>query len=252
MAKEGRMKAIIAPRHLQVCLHNKKPQGERLACFIELLTQLDFEVTFPNITKLKSDLNDCSLLILTTRQNKYENWEVKLYKHYVKSGGNLLHLSNHKPHPMNDTQLSKHFGYEFENIHYKHTKEKPFSIQIEPNSIDKFELDWNKSYHFSVNNCCNINILNVEAEVLAKLPENVLELNTKESGKGLAFAISIESYKNRGRIVAISDSGIIGKPRNGNPGPGLWSGDNGAILKGIIRWLTYQIQPKKSAQVHKI
>lgn len=86
----------------------------------------------------------------------------------MNSGGSLLHLSNHKPHSMNDTK------------------------------------------------------------------------DTEETGKGLVFAISIESYKRRGRIVEISDSGIIGKPINGNPGSGLWAGDNGAIIKGIIRWLTHQ------------
>jgi len=235
------MKAVIAPRHLQVCLHNKKPQGERLACFIELLVNLNLEVSLPDITALKSDLNDCELLILTTRQNEYENWETRLFKQYVKSGRSLLHLSNHKPLPMNDTQLSKHFGYKFESKHYKHAHGKiPFSIQLEPEISEKFGLASNHPYYFSVNNCCNINILKAKADVIARLPKNVIEKNTQESGENLLFAISIESNKKRGRIVAISDSGIIGKPRNGNPGPGLWSGNNGAIIKGIAKWLTYQ------------
>jgi hypothetical protein len=244
MAKEGRMKAVIAPRHLQVHLHNNEdPKGERLACFIELLEQLNLEVSLPDITELKSDLNECNILILTSRRirYKYERWEIDLFLQYVNSGGSLLHLSNHKDFPLNDTQLGKHFGYKFENKHYKRSHGIiPFSIQIEPNSIEKFELDLDKSYHFFVNNCCNINIVDVDAEVIAKLPENVVEKYTKEPGKGLVFAVSIESNKKRGRIVAISESGIIGKPREGNPGPGLWAGDNGAIIKGIIKWLTYQ------------
>jgi hypothetical protein len=232
------MKAIFAPGHLQSDLHIGSTSGHRLARFLKLLGECGVEFSFPSLETLSAELDDANLIIATTRSSDFPKSELEVLANAVASGRSLLHLSNHKPFPLYDSQFSQRLGYSFNNQKFvDRSREAPFEVEVDLEGLPGYSQGSGRIRKVSINNCSSIVVNNDRFNTIAVLPEGCINPEDDGDGRGELFAVACEASEYSGRIVAMADSGLIGEPFGRYRGPGLNVGENYEIVSEIIKWL---------------
>lgn len=231
------MKAYLPPKFLQVAKHQSN--SSRLEEFRNLLEQIGL---VPDMETEIEDLDEVGILILPTRQKMYpfcRDGELARIKAFVSDGNPLFHLSNHGKKPnttledltVEDSKIGNLFGYHFYG--YVEGPENTFSIFTLENSLNLFGIQEDQQ-KFSVCNSCSLRQSD-SFTVIADYSKSVISYGDKNSVFGIAKPHN--PALGTGAIVALGDSGILGKPMDGNPGPGLNVGDNRELITQIIKWL---------------
>mgnify|MGYP006286765949 CR=1 FL=1 len=237
------MKAYLPKNYLQTDLHLENK--ERLYNFIKLLNDLKLD------TAIGKDIpvHNNGLLILTTRNPKIKlyNKEINRIYEFVNKGGSLFHLSNHSNLHIKDSNIGKVFGYEFQDYYIKSKVTIPtidtslpsiFSVKTKEDAQKIFK---DSSKKFAIINGTSI-IKNKNFETIAKYGPGAYDSKSEKNINNVentVFCICSRRNSFSGKIVAISDSGLIGKPTSDElyPGPGLSEGNNKQLIKEIISWL---------------
>ncbi|MDP6778948.1 MAG: hypothetical protein QGI83_19500 [Candidatus Latescibacteria bacterium] len=233
------MKAVLAPNHIQSRLHTEDTDGARLRRFVAVLERLGINPVFPSREALPDALSGADLLVAPTRDNPYETEELDILSGFVKSGGSFLHLSNHKPYPLEDSKLAAYFGYTFlSEMYWARQRPTLMRVPLLAPAVEALGLRCQPDLSFAVNNCCRVEPNDgSEATAIATLGPDAVDTETQEPAEGHIFAIAKPACPAHGAIVAVADSGIIGEPYQSYPGPGLSKGDNEEIIAALVRWL---------------
>jgi hypothetical protein len=227
------MKAYLPKKFLQVKLHKSNPT--RLYDLLCLLRDLEFEPV-SNIDLREIKKHD-GLLLLPTRQYKipFEQGELDFVINFISRGNPLFHLSNHCPLTIQDTCLGQLFGYRFHDVVKGCDINRNFKVYPTLNSSLAFgSADIN--IHFSVRNSSIVSYDHDTFSVIADFSRSDLSCIDPKAAFGIARSRNLET----GAIVALGDSGLLGKPLPNNPGPGLGAGDNLELVKRILLWLRNQ------------
>ena len=225
------MKAYLPSQFLQVALHQKRGQPNRLDELLNLLEQCAF-VPVVGIDLLS--ISESGLLLLPTRQfwSPFSRNALDFIVDFVSRGNPLFHLSNHPPLTIQDTRLGRRFGYHFRGVVFGADIGREFQVYPLPHAI--FDAD-QPSLHFSVRNSCTISCGDAFSPI-ADFSKSSLLCGNPSSAFGIARPRSAAG----GAIVALGDSGILGEPSPNHPGPGLDAGDNRQLVERILRWLRDQ------------
>jgi hypothetical protein len=131
-----------------------------------------------------------------------------------------------------DSKIGCRFGYEFFG-YVEGIDNKTFDIYTVENTLNIFR-DTEENLKFSV---CNSSMVRHSEEFtsIANFAKSSISHGDNDSTFGIAK--SLNNSTGFGAIIALGDSGIIGKPMPKNPGPGLTAGDNNQLVTQIIQWL---------------
>lgn len=246
------LKIVLAPFCLQISLHQGRSKGQRLAKFIKLLKDLAIVPCCPPGLLKEKDLKGCKLLISTTRPFKlpYRKDEKDLIERFVQTGGNLLLMSNHDKHTVQDSKLAKRFGFGFDPTHFTSGKQRELLTleDFEPpaHPILNHPKEPDQTLKVAVCNCSNINKVYEAGTPILRISPTAFDLcYDSNSTENSIFALAIDKGeyrplgKDHGKILGISDSGLIGEPMQNNPGPALDArdGDNYLFMENAVKWL---------------
>lgn len=231
------MLAYLPSKFLQVNLHQRGGSPARLDLFGELLRQADIQPIFG--IKL-SEISEKGILILPTRdfRTPFEDWELDFVTQFIAQGNPLFHLSNAYPWPISDSALGQRFGYQFQSRVTGLDPASPVDVYPLPNALNIFApSDYN--LHFSI---LHSSIVIGETDKFAVIADFEQSEIAYVGQKG-PFGIGVprDPVNGRGAIVALGDSGLLGRPiLPSYPGPGLRAGDNFELIKRIMIWLKSQ------------
>ena len=230
------MLAYLPSKFLQVDLHQQGGSPARLDLFEDLLRQVDIQ---PIFGMEFDEIEENGILILPTRQihQPFEDWELDFVTQFIARGNPLFHLSNAFPWPINDRILGQRFGYQFQSRVSGLNPDDLFDIYPLPNPLNIFGPLDNK-LHFSVLSTGTV-IGEERFTVIADFKQSEIAC----VGKPGPFGIGLprDPVTCRGAIVALADSGLLGRPMIPHaPGPGLQAGDNFELIKRIMIWLKNQ------------
>jgi hypothetical protein len=227
------MKAYLPSKFLQVALQQQK-YSERLAELLKLLEQLGFS---PNVGGDLREISESGLLLLPTRQKRFpfEQEELDFIVNFVSQGNPLFHLSNHPDLTVQDTRLGRLLGYRFHSMVKGADSSSNFEVYPTLHSSPIFDAV-EPNLHFSVCNSCVVSYDNDSFSVIADFSRSNLSCGDANAAFGIARPRNLKT----GAIVALGDSGLLGKPMSNNPGPGLRAGDNWELVKRILLWLKEQ------------
>ncbi|MGD2207119.1 MAG: hypothetical protein PVH17_10095 [Anaerolineae bacterium] len=230
------MNAYLPREFLQVALHQRGGNPARLDELFRLLEQLAFK---PVVGIDLQKISKRGLLLLPTRQCRFpfEQGELDFIVSFLSQGNPLFHLSNHPPLTKQDTSLGQLLGYRFHSVVNGTDPHCDFEVYPTPHSVSVFEsVDAN--LHFSIRNSCIVTYDNDSFSVIADFSRSNLSNGDPNAAFGIARPRNLGT--GAGAIVALGDSGLLGEPMSGNPGPGLHAGDNLELVKRILRWLQNQ------------
>jgi hypothetical protein len=229
------MKAYLPAKFLQVMLHHKGGDPARLDDLLDLLRELSFE---PVVGIDLRDVSSWGLLLLPTRRLKcpFEQEELDRVVNFVSQGNPLFHLSNHSPLTEQDSCLGRLFGYRFHSI--VRGSDRAGNLNVDPTSHCNPVFDTSiHDLHFTIHNSSIVSPDDSSFCVIADFSRSDLSCGDPSG----AFAIARPRTQDMGAIVALGDSGLLGKPMMPkNPGPGLRAGDNRELVKRILGWLKTQ------------
>ncbi|MFL7867395.1 MAG: hypothetical protein ACK2UV_19920 [Candidatus Promineifilaceae bacterium] len=230
------MLAYLPLKFLQVDLHQEGGSPARLDLFADLLRQVDIR---PVIGVELDEIKENGILILPTRQiyQPFEDWELDFITQFIAQGNPLFHLSNAFPWPVNDSILGKQFGYHFQSRVSGLNPDELFDIYPLPSPLNIFAPLDNK-LHFSV---LSTSIVTGDETftVIADFKQSEIAYVGEQGPFGIGR--SRDPVTGRGAIVALGDSGLLGRPIIPRaPGPGLRTGDNFELIKRIVIWLKNQ------------
>lgn len=245
------MKIVLAPYCLQIALHRKG--GERLSQFFGLIEAPveGVRIECPDRKLKESDLQECNLLISTTRRKRHpydaDERDIRLITDYVRSGGALLVMSNHLQLTRQDSRLSEKLGFKFLDACFHPISGNEFLIlsnfRKPAHSILSHPTVTGRKITVAVNNCSCIELNGEFGTPLLLIDlHRCVASGQFDPANEIVFAIAIDRAENKnlsnhGRIIGISDSGIIGKPTQQNPGPGLEPEDNYYFMQNVLKWL---------------
>ena len=230
------MLAFLPSKFFQVDLHQQGGSPARLDLFSDLLRQVDIQPIFGvELDEIKEN----GILILPTRQiaKPFENWELDFVTQFIAQGNPLFHLSNAFPWPVNDSILGQRFGYQFQSRISGLNPDVPLDVYPLPNPLNIF-APFDSKLHFSV--------LSTGIVTAAETFTVIADFKRSEIahvGKLGPFGMGLprDPVTGRGAIVALGDSGLLGRPIVPRaPGPGLRAGDNFELIKRIMIWLKNQ------------
>jgi hypothetical protein len=231
------MLAYLPSKFLQVELHQQGGSPARLDLFGELLRQVDIQPIFG--IEL-NEINENGMLILPTRDFRipFENWELDFVTHFIAQGNPLFHLSNAYPWPIIDSVLGQRFGYQFQSRVTGLDPSSSFAVYPSPNDLNIFApSDYN--LHFTT---LHASIVTAETDTFSVIAD-FRQSEIAYVGQKGPFGIGLprDPLNGRGPIVALGDSGLLGRPLGPSyPGPGLRAGDNFELIKRIVSWLKNQ------------
>jgi hypothetical protein len=230
------MLAYLPSKFLQVELHQRGGSPARLDLFEDLLRQVDIQ---PIFGMEFDEIKENGILILPTRQihQPFEDWELDFVTQFVAQGNPLFHLSNAFPWPVHDSILGQRFGYQFQSRVSGLDPDELFNVYPLPNPLDIFAPLDNKLY-FSVLSTGVVTGDETFA-VIADFKQSEIAYVGKKGSFGMG--LSRDPVTGRGAILALGDSGLLGRPMIPHaPGPGLRAGDNFELIKRIMIWLKNQ------------
>jgi hypothetical protein len=230
------MLAYLPSKFLQVDLHQQGGSPARLGLFEDLLRQVDIQ---PIFDMEFNEIKEKGILILPTRgiAQPFEDWELDFVTHFVAQGNPLFHLSNAFPWTVNDSILGQRFGYQFHSRVSGLNPDNLFDAYPLPNPLNIFD-QLNNKLHFSV-----LATGVVTGEEMFTVIADFKQSEIAYVGKKGPFGIGLphDLVTGRGAIVALGDSGLLGRPMIPHaPGPGLMAGDNFELINRIMIWLKNQ------------
>ena len=228
------MKAYLPTKFLQVALHQQGGDPPRLGRFSALLSDLDFD---PIIGVELLEIDTPGLLILPTRQCrfKFSTHEINFVQDYVSQGYPLFHLSNHPPLNIEDSRVGRRFGYTFVDVVKGISPQCNFDVFPLSNTRSIF-VSLDRDPHFTIRNSSMVTF-NIDGFFpIADFTRSRISCGKADA----AFAIARPRVDTYGAIVVLGDSGLLGEPMAGNPGPGLGAGNNRDLVGCILQWLRNQ------------
>jgi len=231
------MYAYLPSKTLQVRLHQSGGNPARLDLLEDLLFQLDIQPIFGiELNQIKEN----GILILPTRaiSRPFEDWELEFVTWFIAQGNSLFHLSNEYPWTVNDSILGQRFGYQFQSRVIGLDSNNTFDIYPFPDTLNIFD-PFDSHLHFSVHHTSVVIRGNDTFTEIANFRRSELA-NIGEMGS-FGIACPRDPTTGRGAIIALGDSGLLGRtilPHN--PGPGLRAGNNYELVKRIMIWLKNQ------------
>ena len=231
------MYAFLPTNFLQVNLHLRGGNPARLDLFKELLLQVDIQ---PLLGIEFSQIKDNGILILPTRQttSPFEEWELDFVTQFIAQGNPLFHLSNCFPWTVNDSILGQRFGYQFQSLVVGLDPDNAFDAYPLPDTLNIFE-PFDSHLHFSIHHTGTVSGRNDTFTEIAVFRESEIA-NVGDIGP-FGIGCPRDPITGRGAIVALGDSGLLGRPIiPGYTGPGLRAGNNYELVKKIIIWLKNQ------------
>lgn len=245
------MHAFLPLKFLQVDLHLRGSNPARLDQFparldqsparLDLFKELLLQVNIQPILGIEfSQIKDNGILILPTRQTicPFEDWELDFVTQFIAQGNPLFHLSNDFPWTINDSNLGQRFGYQFQSRVMGLDPDDSFDVYPTPNTLNIFD-PFDSDLHFSIHNSSVVIGENDTFTDIAVYKKSEIAIVGELGPFGIGCPR--DPITGRGAIVALGDSGLLGRPMlPGYTGPGLRAGDNYELIKRIMIWLKNQ------------
>ena len=251
------MRVLVDGNGLQARAHAQ--DGKRLATFLDQLRAIPSctAVLSPGGPLTADLLGEQDVLVITTRKwetSPYSRDELACIPDFVRQGGGLWLMSNHGDIPgrypdmtKSDAILARVFGVEIENTFFAHPEPKRLSEFSESDLLTTHPIMRGNAGEEPIrlivtNNCCSL--VSPDGAPLIRLTYRMTDHRNGFSPQGRCFATALENNLkvDRGRVVVVADSGLIGTDGTTFHGVGLIErGDNARFAQNLVRWVGHYL-----------
>lgn len=189
-------------------------------------------------------LDKADVYVIPTRLDPWRPGDISAIAEFVRQGGGLWMLSNHHPYHAPDDALAKVFDIVFEPTFY-HRKGRVTEISGDL-LFDHPVLGGSDGTEpvatLVTNTTCSLRSPRA-APVAALSPAMADRLTGESPPTGALYALALDEQHHpdltgKGRVLAVADSGFLGRGDTAYPGPGqIEQGDNRAFIRNAVRWL---------------